>query len=367
MNKKIGILTFHNAYNFGANLQAYALKNYLIDKGYEVEIIDYHNSRLKKKYGKELSPWFATRKRDWIMPWRWKNIVASWKWYRKAKEDWKCQAEKFILFQKKYLNYTEKGIPVNEISRKNFDVILFGSDQIWDTGITGKKEQCYWGNFKCSAKKVAYAASLYGKKITKTEEENIKKYLKNFDFISVREKHLADRINKITGKKVEIVCDPTLLLPTKKYFELFEKKSKNVQKYTLVYAVSEDDEIIKIAQQYGNLVRVLHYYSFQVKPENVDDIAYAGPSQFLELLYGAEAVVTNSYHGTVFSILFQKPFVAVYNENARIDNLLKIVGLENAHYRNGNRLAKSELNNIEKLNEYTEISKKFLERCVCDA
>lgn len=368
MDKKIGILTFHNVYNYGANLQAYALKQYLLEQGYRAEIIDYHNGKLERQYCEQLSPWFAVRKRDWILPWRWKNVISSWRWYQKTKGAWELQSQQFVEFQRRYLDYTNEGVKTKDIAAMGYDIIIFGSDQIWDTGITGKHERCYWGDSISKVKKISYAASLYSSIITRTEEKNIRKYLPKFDYLSVREEHLAETIRELIGREVDVVCDPTLLLTAQRYYRLIGEKQKKERKpYILVYMVSEGKQLIDVAMQYGYPVKVLHYYVFQTEYNGIDeDIANAGPIQFLELLRDAQGIVTNSYHGTVFSILFQKPFTVVYEKNARIEHLLKTVDLEDAHYSGGRALAEANTDNLTRLNAYTEESKIFLKRSIED-
>lgn len=372
LQKKIGILTFHYAHNFGAVLQAYALKTYLLKCGYDIEIINYRNAKIERRYSEKLSPWFVTRYRDWILPWRWKNVLRSWKYSKIAMDDWKKQYKNFSEFEYKYL-VNEKAVSGAEIRKRCYSALIYGSDQIWDLGITGKKEVVYWGKAAPPfCKNISYGASIYTKELTVREKENVKKYLGKFHLLSVRESSLAFQIETLLGKKVETVSDPTLLLSAEEYLKLIkarEEKKEQIKPYTLIYLVSESKEPIKIAEKIGLPIKVLRYYTSFPKNMKVFEISDAGPIEFLDLLYRAEYVITNSFHGVVFSILFQKKFCAVYNQNVRIENLLKITGMRQAHRRNAEGFLKEELQEIDERNlndleVYINKSKEYLHRAL---
>lgn len=365
---KIGILTFHNAHNFGAMLQAYALKTFLINQGYNAEIVNYRNTKIEKKYSRHLSSWFAVRKRDWIMPWRWKNLIHSWKWSRAARPDWQVQYRRFSNFEHRYL-VSGKPIVKRKIKTKPYKCLIYGSDQIWDLGITGKRETVYWGTAAPKGcRNISYGASIYSKELSDCEKRNAKKYLDSFYSLTVRETTLAEQLGKLLNCNVETVSDPTLLIPIEEYLKVIEEnpyKEKYQKSYTLVYLVSESADLIQIAQKNNLPVKVLRYYTSIEKEKNVEEIADAGPIEFLNLIYHADYVVTNSFHGCVFSLLFQKKLCAVYKQNTRIENLLAVAGMNQAHVKNAAEFKKENFlaatkDNLYNLELYAEKSKEYL-------
>jgi len=177
---------------------------------------------------------------------------------------------------------------------------------------------------------------------------------------------LADALSQILNRYIETVVDPTLLIPKENYLRLIDDCEKRQESYILVYAVSESEELIQCAKTFNMPVKYLHYYKqYDNYINSVEDISDAGPEEFLKLLYQAEYVITNSFHGTVFSIIFEKKFFVVYNENTRIENLLKITNLEKAHMFGINDFDTRKFGEITqntkiKLEEYVQHSKEYL-------
>lgn len=365
---KVGILTYHYAHNFGAALQAFAMLEFLKLNEYDAVIVNYRNKKICNRYKKELPFWFSARYRDWVLPWRWKNLLYSKYWRDYTLEEWKKQYKNFQNFQESYLNIDlQQKIKRKDIDKLHIDSFIFGSDQIWDTGITGRKETIYWGNIgKDSCKKIAYAASIYTKIMSKDEKRKAVKYLKKFDNLAVREESLANELSGLLDKKVEVVVDPTLLLSGEDYMRFIHKDMDNKKKYILVYMVSESEELIRVAKKIGMPIKLLHYYKNpKLNDHQIEEVVAAGPEDFLNLIYHAEYIITNSFHGTVFSILFQKKFCVVYKENVRIDNLLKALKMSGAHVSNSinfkmeNILFANEIN-LKYLENYVENSKNYI-------
>ena len=213
MKNKIGILTFQNAHNYGALIQAFALKNYLENNGYIVNVINYANKEIENSY--LFTP---------------KNMVkvggfhSAKKWIKREKEiilgrkEYKKKWLKFDNFIKKYITNDKKIFDKNKIDFMQYDYIICGSDQIWNPYLTGGFDDVYFADFNTKATKISYAASLGMSEIKdKEKEKNFFKLLQNFDFISVREEALKKYINNHLGLNVNIVLDPTLLLSEKEY------------------------------------------------------------------------------------------------------------------------------------------------------
>lgn len=365
---RVGILTYHYAHNFGAVLQAFAMQEFLDSEGFDARVINYRNVKISRRYKKRLSFWFAVRKRDWLLPWHWRSIVDSIHKRNLTLQDWQKQCDKFEYFEHKYLKIEpSKKISQRKIKELEVSSIVFGSDQIWDTGITGRGENVYWGNVgKGCVKKISYAASIYGKYLSKNEKRKAVRYLPSFDCLAVREETLAEELKQLLHREVRVVVDPTLLLPCNHYFRFINTARKHSKRYSLVYMVSESEELLDIAKSLRFPVINVHYYkSIGWKEDGIEEIADAGPEDFLNMIFHAEYVITNSFHGTVFSILFQKKFCAVYKENVRIDHLLKVVGMSQAHIRgtlnfNADCMISCTDKNLKALEHYVQYSKDYI-------
>lgn len=340
---KIGIITFQNAHNWGAILQLYALKTYLQDQGHNVKVINYINPAIAKKYTKE-------RKIDYKVT----DIKSSIKVLFKvvnniySKKQYLRKWQLFDDFIKKYiLDNDIKKYNKDDIEKLNLDYIICGSDQIWNPNLTDGLDETYFGAQKEKIKNISYAASMGIKELPQEEEIKFKRYIKKLNSISVREQTLKDYIERITDKKVEKVLDPTLLLDKSKYEEI-EGKIDN-KNYLLIYTLEKNKKLLKIAKfiakQKGLKIIELSYEK-DLRNLGHKQVADIGPREFLGLIKNAKFVITNSFHGTVFSIILNKQFytIPVEKVNSRIEEILKITGLE-----------QRQINYIEEINLEKEI------------
>lgn len=298
---KIGILTFHWATNYGAVLQAYALSKYLADKGNDVKLIDYY----PPKYKKTILNAFATKHLE-LIPGRIRDI----------------SKEKIIEeFRKKYLNRTQYIAHSTDLTDEAFDCIICGSDQIWNESFIRYAERkhtyVYFLDFASKKKLLAsYAASFGTTKYDEKLKNDIRQYIERLDFVSVRENTGLDILKDMLIDNACIVPDPTLLV-TGETYENMLLPNKKKRKYNFVY--------------------MLHGKAADAKKltagTNCVTCGNIGIEEWLTDIYYAENVVTNSFHGVVFSIMFHKPFTAVLIKgsgmNDRIVTLLKKTGLEN--------------------------------------
>ena len=367
--KKIGILTFHNAHNYGAVLQAYALKTKLIRMGHEAEILNYRNKYIGRNYKKVLHIDFW--KRD-ILPSRWGKVVREIRDVFYGLPEWQRQwnvFEKFI--SEKLLDGESKQLSLEDVAAKDCNVYVLGSDQIWARELTHGMDPAYFGQFAPEKKKISYAASVPNGSIPGNEKPYFKEYLQALSHISVREEKLAKAVQELTGREVDTVVDPTLLLEQEDYQSLLYKKPLKQRDYVFAYFVVENEMVSRCAKKAAELLGCelveLHYKKTpQIKGENM--IFDAGPSEFLTYIRDARMVVTNSFHGTVFSILFQKKFYSVYKENGRIDNLLEFLGIPERHIQSENDVVtEKEINYTsasEKLAAYRKQSVAYLEKAL---
>ena len=369
---KIGILTFHNAHNYGASLQAYALKTCVEQMGHEVAVINYRNPKIEGQYPKQLRPKITKKV---LNPKNWKQFLYDTIRGIYGQKAWSGQWEAFDRFiTQKLLENETRLIHPEDFAGLGKDAYLLGSDQIWSSFLTGTLDPVYFGKFKKNERIISYAASLANGKIAENEENAFQELLKNVDGISVREEKLADQLRKITGREVATGVDPTLLLEERDYLDLMttekrlpDGKLPTEEKYVFAYFVVEEKAVEecakKVAKKMGLQLIELHYYHMPEISEK-NQFADFGPGDFLAYIKNAEIVITNSFHGTVFSILFGKPFYSVYKKNGRVDNLLDFLEIPERHVSGAEEIEKLDEIDYEKVHkklaEYRESSLRFL-------
>lgn len=330
--KKIGILTFHNAHNYGAVLQAYALKTKLNRMGHEATVLNYRNKYIGRNYKKVFHIDFW--KRD-ILPSRWGKVLREVRDVFYGLSEWQKQWQVFEDFtNEKLLDGEKRQLTLEEVAAKDIDVYVLGSDQIWARELTHGMDPAYFGQFAPDKAKISYAASVPNGSIPENEKPYFKQYLQSLSHISVREEKLAVSLRELTGREVETVIDPTLLLEKEDYQELLHEKPLKQGDYVFAYFVVENETLSRLAKKAAELMGCelveLHYK--KTPTINGKHMVFdAGPREFLTYIKDAKMVLTNSFHGTVFSILFQKKFYSVYKENGRIENLLGFLGLADRH------------------------------------
>lgn len=331
---KCGILTYHNAHNYGAVLQAYALKKKIESLGIDkVKIINYRNSAIEERYNSRLKGNLSYK--SLLHP---KRMFNSLKFYIKIpsmQPTWKKQCIAFEMFINKYLlDGDVTSYDLDKIKKSDFDILIVGSDQIWTEWITDGLDPVYLLDFKTSANKVSYGASINIGKIPEECKEIFQRCLGDFKYISVREESLKKSIEATLNMNAEKVLDPTLLLPSEFYEELIPEINKK-NKFVLAYFLSDDEELLKnarfTAKYLGVELKEIHFYKKNIYNPNY--IADADPGEFLWYIKNAEFVLTNSFHGTVFSIIFHKKFYSIYRKDIRKDDLLKQLGISDRHKR----------------------------------
>lgn len=314
---KIGILTFHSALNHGAVLQAYATQLLLERMGHEVEIINYENHKIKSTY--EIKVVFSTNLKNTIVS----IIVVLFNTIKKRK---------YRLFIDKYLHLSEVVCGATDSILSKYDIVIVGSDQVWNPNLTGGFDKLYWGEFYQKGKILAWSASAKENSFAANDEIKIKSYLKNFDAISVREKTIKLFLENLVDKQIWVTLDPTLLLSRNDWAKLSHPvKEKN---YVLVYAMQDE----YLVEHMGRiLAKKLNKYLI-VLNANVNAKIKKGykqcanPLDFISYIAHADYVVSASFHGTAFSILFEKQFFCFIRKgqtNMRIESLLETVHLKN--------------------------------------
>ncbi|CCX66878.1 putative uncharacterized protein [Prevotella sp. CAG:1058] len=314
---KLGILTFHCAHNYGAVLQCYALQETLKKMGHDVEIIDYRPKFLINVY-----KWFIPRR---FIHFNVNKIIRELSILRYRKQRY-CG---FCRFMDKFYNIGSK---INDNINK-YETIIIGSDQIWNLQLTRKEGKPYWGEIPYyKGNIIVYGASMEDMNLTSQQELFISGALKRFSLISVREKQLSKFLEKYTNKIVPVVVDPTFLLPVEMWSKIAIIPS-NTDKYLLVYQVRNNNKTKQISELIAKQLNLkIIMLSAKVDADNSELCVGASPQQFLGLFKNASFVVSASFHGTVFSILFKKQFFSIKigdGKDDRVESLLSILGLEN--------------------------------------
>lgn len=316
---KIGILTYHRSHNYGALLQAIALRKVLADMGNDVTFIDYW-----PKYHQHTYAFFslaAMRREKMLNRLRYiKNCVL----YAKSRYERIKHFEKFI---------EEHIIPHTSSMKEEYDMIFHGSDQIWRKQPDWNTyNPVYYGMHEIKSKlKVSYAASMGSLPKKDSDRILVKKYLNNLNHIGVRELDLRDMVLNF-GFKCSLDVDPTLLLSGEDWSNYFNLKKKGEEKYVLYYFLLPNtfklDEIEQFAKGRGLKLKII--YGHATERNTHKKITTADPCEFLDLLYNAEYVITSSFHGLVFSILFHKQFFASFSLNPdRAKSILEVLQIHN--------------------------------------
>lgn len=327
---KIGILTFHRTFNYGAVLQTLGLvvaiqKEY---PGATVEVIDYYNKRVQT-----LCRSFYMAPGNKVVSFA-KAVIRYPERLRK-KKNYDEFVEKYIpLSAKSYYEQEELNEVLNE-----YDFFITGSDQVWNS-VCGNFDKAYFLTFvKDVKKKISYAASFGFKEMPENLTDEYRRRLEAFDKISVRENSGSRILLELNGKDSKVCLDPTLLLD-KNTWEKYVVKNTQKEPYIFVYSVMDPafkEKLEEIAEKTNRKVIYLND-AWKVSTKRVKYIRGISPIEFISYIYHADMVLTNSFHGTVFSIIFEKLFfVETKNgkyENDRIINLLEITGIQNKEIKN---------------------------------
>jgi hypothetical protein len=317
---KIAILTFHNTQNYGANLQLYALSRFLVLNGHSVEVINFNNN-LESNSLLSMTKTFI--KRNFIFFFKYKFFFQN-----------NPSIQSFIKFNefRKRMKFSKLVSKYNIGSLENdYDKFVVGSDQVWNPEITMKNSIYYLLNFvKDKKKRISYAASSGNLDIFKKKFNEFSPQLKQFHRISCREDNLSKfLLSKDLNVPIKTVLDPSFLLSKFEWEKLIPYNY--IGDYILVYLLEKDDFIIlevnKILSRFN--MKVINITAGVVFP-NQKCLDYGvGPLDFLSLIKNAKYVITNSFHGLVFSLIFNINFVVLLPKNRQerlidLSNRLKL-------------------------------------------
>lgn len=359
---KIGILTYHYGYNYGGVLQCYALQQTLKEIGYnDVYVINCIPSRIKFYLGG------IPRKR---------SLNTIYNLYLRARYGSRCKIA-FNEFRERYLKLT-KYIKRKQLPKdiQSYDTLIVGSDQIWNY-----REQSNGMFFldwepPFKGRKIAYAPCCGKNEINEKYRNKLKKALNDFDFLSVRNSETLSFVEGITGRKAQIVPDPTCLYDFK---ELLKRERLIKDRYIFAYILGDDINggnkraISILKKKYPNrkVVASIIAYSNPQKIVWADKIIYdLSPVNWLNLIQNADFVYTDSFHGTIFSMKFNVPFITYYVEERRKARFLELqtqFGIDNNIVSNIEQIRSykpTKRNFNEKFSELSNIGRQFLKNAL---
>lgn len=320
----IGITTFHWANNYGAVLQAHAMQTVLRGRGHSVELIDYRARRPVPF----LRRWFSLSPRGWQLK-------------REANQ----KAAAFETFRRQHLVRSPQALySPDELSsvRDRYDLVITGSDQVWNPKwleqSPGFADLYFLGFAGPKTKRISYAASLgHASTTTLTPEwqRDLGERLRGLDAISVREASGVGLVQQLSGREDAVqVSDPTLLLPADHYRPLLGP-AKVRRPYLFSFLLhGRDDDANEVAAEIAQRRQLQIVRCNSTKTSRTPGYVLPDPAGWLRCVHDAEFVVTNSFHCTVFCLLFQVPFLSVLiggelgSMNSRLVDLLRPLGLE---------------------------------------
>lgn len=329
--KKIGIITLHRSFSYGACLQAFATYRILCNLGNDAEFVDYVN---KTEQAQNRIIYFDNSKS--LLS----NIIKTFEniillqFYNRKKS--------FQNFHNslKTINYNYY---INQGGEIGIDVLLSGSDQLWNPEIFNGIDSNYFLNFGDAKQKIAYAASAGSYVFSEKQKEDIGKYLSKYNAISVRESFLKEQISDIARCEIATVVDPTLLLSKQEWNDIVKDDASFTPKgpYILLYMIgvpyTEYLQCYKpIVEYYKKKLKIPVYaitpFSF-IKIKGTDkSLNKLTPWGFIKAIRSASFVISSSFHGIAFSVIHNKNFVALKTNNStRISNLLNSVGLSHKY------------------------------------
>ena len=321
--RRVGVITWISYFNFGTYLQAYALQTVVRSLGYACSIVS--DEKMVRALRKESC---------------WLRKVVS-KIYHFLKRDDVCfiygmrQIEAaYASFKSSYLSVDDDWNSSMDLDQR-YDIYVCGSDQIWSPILP--KQDYYYAGFT-EKKKVAYAPSIGQRDCSEEWSEWVKPLLDRFSHLSVREEEGAALLRRFMDKPVDVVLDPTLLLSSEDWEKLVDVSPEDNSPYVLCYFLTYNQVYLDYVRAFAR-ERGLRVKMFMLDKRYLgytDESLFAGPIEFLRTIRGASCFFTDSFHGTIFAIHFERRFYtlkrfreqAENNQNSRIENLFSKLGLQ---------------------------------------
>ena len=331
--KRVGLLTMHRVYNVGSALQAYALQHVVESLGYECELIDYRYPTTEHlAYQQRILQVHQLSLFELVM-----SVL------RRIKSIFnKDSVNPFEVFYKKHFHCTEHSYSTRLQLLTDcpvYDIYMSGSDQVWNPQYIGFDTSFLLDFAPEGARRISYASSFTINKLPNGFNNVYKKELMKFAHISVRERSGIKIVKELTGKDSVNVCDPTLLLSADQWSVLADQSMfKTDQHYILVYLMAYAynpypdvfDYIDRVYKQFNLPIVFFNAWGGQKSNYKEIRVPVKGPNEFLYLFSHADYVITDSFHGTAFSLIFQKPFITCIqskeSQDSRVTDLLDEIG-----------------------------------------
>lgn len=354
---KVDVITRHSVPNYGSLLQSYATQKAIEKLGHEPEIINY--TRYEERYENLANTLVKGKKWD-------QNALLRFIYRAIQTPNYYIMYKKFANYRKNFLKETPIEYGNIDELKKNIpkaDVYCSGSDQIWGKIGTVDFDEAYFLEFVKEKKCIAYSSSFGKTKLTNNLEKNLERLLSKYSKLLVRENSAKELLQNKNFNNVQQVLDPTLLLSQEEWIELSKKSNKNIkEKYILIYQLHDNKKFEEYAKKISKnkgikLLRIspsLYHFSRSGK------LVYL-PTQydFLKYFINAEYILTDSFHATVFSIIFNKKFIDILpsnNTGTRIESILNLFDI-------GNRILQSyaDMTLIDNNIDYENVNNKLEE------
>ncbi len=381
--KKLGICACYQHKNYGSQLQSYATTVELARRNIDFEIIRYKKKTtpllLIKSLPRLLNPIFIN---DRIIETSQKKMML--KLHPQLAQDNAVRNAAFDKFSQsrfKKLSPVYYGYEQLKEQSKKYTAVMVGSDQLWSpSGITSNFYNLMFADD--NTVKISYATSFGVSQINPRYHKIYNTFLNRLNFISVRENSGKKIVEELSSNKAEVVCDPVILLDAEQWLKEIPNKRLYDEPYIFAYFLGKSaeyrDAVTKFAKQKDlKIVTEPHMDSYNKADENFGDYTPfdIGPAEFVNLIRNAEYVFTDSFHGSVFSMLYQKQFL-VFNrysdnssssKNSRIDSFCKNYGLSDRRYNVNIDDVENKINYedvLGKVDEHRQKSKAFLDRAL---
>lgn len=369
---KIAITTWHEGPNAGTYFQLYGLYTYLIHRGHHVEVINYHGQAqdfISRGWQYYLSQPLALIRRK----------IERRQYAQAAKiaeapyaNDIRLRKERFTEMYKR-MTFT---VPVSTDKdfvalNQCFDAFIVGSDQVWNASMLNRR---YLLDFVNKGKiKASYCPSMGGSLVMQRQRETFKHYLKDFDYISTREKRLQEILQKELNRPIAHLLDPSMLIAKEEYLKMAHlPEDLQPNSYLLCYFMPKNEKQAEQARRFAKerglklVIMAMHPFSFTVKDAYI--YASAGPKEFIGLIANAAVVFSSSFHCTIFSIMlhkdlyvFEQSFTSKSaNTNQRYTEQLETYGITHRYIYWGKEISSSNQKEI----DYTKVEKIFQKRLV---
>lgn len=335
--RRIGIITIARVNNYGAELQAFATQFFLRKNGYDAEIIDYlfykHPHHVRTPRSKPVFRISAVnRLKEWFYPLF--TRIKSWVRHDKVAEERLANFNRFhqdnTRFSREY-----RSIDALYSAQMDYDVFMVGSDQVWNPNNYTSLDPYFLGFAPAGRKRVSYASSFGLNSLPQSTYGYYRQMLQCLDAISVREENAVEIVRSISGLNATWVLDPTLLLDRNDWRKIERRIEGIPEKYVLVYEITPCPQIFDVTKYVASCLNAaivcLSRVSGIVREPQMTNVETAGPAEFISLFDQAAFIVTNSFHGTAFSINFEKDFFVVVpsrkQNNSRQVSILNKMGL----------------------------------------